>query len=136
MTSDNIVYNTTQITKALTLPLAKVFMSKEDALLQLNTEDEDLKKHVEKLLKSGKTRRPETFEKILRGVVQVLITTTKQDSLFSYYLDGICQAAGSLKHPRSGTALNSHESAFAELEYDENDKKGKKVFYVYGSRHS
>jgi hypothetical protein len=109
---------------------APAFMTQKDAALYIATENEDLKGHVEKILKRKKnTKRPDSFKDITKAVLNVVIDLAKNEH---YLLHQIQNLAGIIQFPNEHAALQCTDNHYVELDCD--DKTGLSPYYFLGIR--
>lgn len=120
------------------LPLmAPLFMTKADAPLLVNTECDELKAVIEKILKRKKDIvRPDTFEKITDAVLKVLVSVAKRDTTHSmamWRMEQIKKLYRCIEFPQdTSNTLQCSENHYAEVG---EQGKGMKPFFFYGDRH-
>ena len=126
-----------EVKSDLLLVLTPLFLTKDEAPLYINTEDDDLRKYLEQFLKHKKDiNRPDTFEKIHQVITDIVVGIAQKitgRSMLMYRMEQIKKLQYCLDYPDEGDALQSHENPFAELPCD--DKAGLKPFFFLLDRH-
>ena len=117
--------------------LAPYFLTKEEASLHINTEDDNLKKCVEKILKRKKDiTPPDSFEKIVDTFTDLIVSIAKKDtghSMLMYDMEVIKKLQYCIDDPSPNNTLQCTDNHYAELPCDY--KKGLKPFYFSCDRH-
>jgi hypothetical protein len=117
--------------------LAPYFLTKEEASLHINTEDDNLKKCVEKILKRKKDiTPPDSFEKIVDTFTDLIVSIAKKDtghSMLMYDMEVIKKLQYCIDDPSPNNTLQCTDNHYAELPCD--NKKGLKPFYFSCDRH-
>jgi hypothetical protein len=119
--------------------LAPVFMTKTDAPLFIDTESDELKAYIEKLMKRKKdTIRPATFEEITDAVLKIMISVAKKDtgsSMAMWRMEHIKKMQACIEFPGdTSCTLQSNDNPYAELPYD-GDKNGTSPYFYFADRH-
>ena len=120
------------------LPLvAPVFMTKNDALLFISTENDDLKEYIEKLLKRKRDNvKPITFEGITEAILKIVVSIAKKDtegSMAMWRMEQIKKLQYCITDPSPYHTLQCSENPYAELPCD--NKKGMSPYFYYGDRY-
>lgn len=111
--------------------LAPYFLTKDEAPLYITTEDDDLKKHVEEILKRKRnTTPPKGFEKIVGTFTNFLLSIAKKDvghSMIMLNMEAIKKLQYCIDDPSIYNTLQCIDNYYAELPCK--NKKGLKPFY-------
>jgi hypothetical protein len=125
------------IKEELMLLLAPSFLTKTEAVLHINTENEDFKKCVEHILKKKTDIKvPDSFEKILNIITEVTASIAKKDTghgMAMYYMEQIKKLQYCIDDPSPYNTLQCTANNYAELPCD--DKEGLTAFYFSCDRH-
>jgi hypothetical protein len=118
--------------------LAPIFMTKTDAALFINTENDELTAYIEKLMKRKKDNvKPATFEGITDAVLKIMVSVAKKDtgrSMAMWRMEKIKQVQACILYPTDTSyTLQCTENHYAELPCD--NKKGMSPYFYFADRH-
>jgi hypothetical protein len=116
--------------------LAPLFMTKNDAVLLINTENDSLKVYIEKFLKQKKDiKKPDTFETLSETILNLLVFIAKKDSdhsMIMWRMERIKKLQYCFEDPHPSNTLQSFENPYAEIPCD--NKKGLSPYFFIGNR--
>ena len=120
--------------------LAPIFMTKTDAPLFIDTESDELKAYIEKLMKRKKdTVRPATFEEIADAVLKIMISVAKKDtgsSMAMWRMEHIKKMQACITFPGdTSCTLQCNDNPYAELPYDGDINNGTSPYFYFADRH-
>jgi hypothetical protein len=135
MSLDNLI---AQLQADLLPMIASIFLTKDEAPLLINTENDALKAYIEKLMKRKRdVVRPTTFEGIANAFLKIIVSIAKKDtghSLAMWRLEQIKKMQACIDFPKDiSYTLQCTENHYAELPYD--DKKGMHPYFYHADRH-
>lgn len=114
------------------------YMPSEEAPLYINRknafnkEDSNLRKIIEKKLKSGSSSKlPHTYEELIQVVLRHLLDSLKNNTLLEYYIRKTYTIYQCIEYPEE-YSLQCENNHFADLT---NKTKGKRTYYLIGDRH-
>ena len=125
-----------QIKDDLMIFLAPYFLSKDEAPLCLNIDNEDLKAYIEKLMKGKDIKKPDTYEKLVDTFSKILTKIAQKDtghSMIMYHMEQIKKLQYCIESDELYSTLQSTHNYYAELPCD--DKTGLSPFYFICDRH-
>jgi hypothetical protein len=123
----------------ITVLLAPLCLTKDEAPLLINTENDNLKEYIEKLLKRkiDNPKPPSTFEGILNLVMKIMVHTAQDDanhSMILWRMKHISKLQHCMTYSDPCHTLQCTDNYYAEIPCNDN-KKELKPFFIVGDRH-
>lgn len=114
--------------------IAPIFLNRNEAPLYINTENDELKVYIRKLMTRKKDiKKPQSFEDIIKVILEILINITKKDMVM-YVMEQLNKLQNCVKFPEElYYTLQSINNHYAIIPCD--NTKGLRAYYFVCDLH-